>query len=61
MYVDGNFIEVIPRGWIDKMLVLFPVMTYYQTGNNPLPETVMSQFSVIYMHHQASLVYLAKP
>ena len=41
----------IPRDPIDNEAALVQVMAWCQTGNKPLPEPMMTQFSDAYMLH----------
>ena len=43
-------ISVVPGGPIDNMSALFRVMAWHQTGNKPLPEPMMTQFTDAYIH-----------
>ena len=48
---DQNFTEVVPKGSIDNMAALARVMVWRRTGDDPLPEPMLSQFTDIYMRH----------
>ena len=46
---DGILIRIwlkfVPKCPTDNMLVLAQVMTWHQTGNKPLPEPMLTQFT----------------
>ena len=46
-----NFISEDP---IDNKSALVQVMAWHQIGVKPLPEPMMTQFTDVYMHHQAN-------
>ena len=47
--------KIIPQGYIHYKPVLVQLLTWYQTGNWPLPESMMAQLIDAYLHHQASV------
>ena len=51
----GIFIQMslkyIPKGLIDYMSALVQVMAWRRTGNKPLPEATMTQFTDAYLWH----------
>ena len=44
-------LKFIPRSPIDNKPALVKVMVWCQTGNKPLPEPMMTQFTDMYMQH----------
>ena len=52
MNIPLNF---VPKGPTDNKWSLVQVMAWRQTGDMPLPEPMMTQFSEAYMHHPASM------
>ena len=40
-----------PKGPIDNKAALFQVMAWCRTGDKPLPEPVLTQFTYAYMRH----------
>ena len=44
-------LKIVPRSSIDSKAVLVQVMTWRRTGNKPLPELMMTQFTDAYMRH----------
>ena len=40
-----------PKGLIDNKPVLFQVMAWYWTGDKPLYESMLTQFTDVYMWH----------
>ena len=51
LYFDSNFTEVCSKGSIDDKLASVQVMTCRQTGDKPLPEPILTQFTNTYMQH----------
>ena len=43
--------KFVPKGLIDSKSTLFQVMAWCLTGNKPLPEPMMTQFTDAYMLH----------
>ena len=48
-------LTLIPNGIIDNTSALVQVMGWHWTGDKPLPEPMMTQFSDPYMRHPASM------
>ena len=44
-------LKFVPRSSINNKSALVQVMAWHQTGNNPLPEPLMTQFTDAYMRH----------
>ena len=44
-------LKLVPRSPIDNNTALVQVMAWHQTGDKPLPELVMIQFTDAYMRH----------
>ena len=44
-------LKFIPEGSIDNKAALVQVMPWHQTGDKPLPEPMMAQFTDAYMQH----------
>ena len=44
-------LEFISRSPIDNKLALVQVMAWSWTGNKPLPEPMLTQFTDVYMQH----------
>ena len=44
-------LKFVPKGLIDKMFALIQVMAWRLTGDKPLPEPMMTQFTDAYMVH----------
>ena len=46
-------LKFVPKGPKDKNSALFQVqvMAWRRTGNKPLPETMLTQFTDVYMRH----------
>ena len=44
-------LKFVPRSPINNKSALVQVMAWHQTGNNPLPEPLMTQFTDAYMWH----------
>ena len=42
-------------GWIDNKSALVPVMAWCQTGDKPLPTSVLTKFHDTMWHHQTSM------
>ena len=47
----GISLKLVPRGPINNKSALIQVMAWRRTGDKPLPEPVMTQFTDVYMHH----------
>ena len=45
------FMKFVPRSPIDNKPALVQVMARHLTGNKPLPEPMMTQFTDTYMQH----------
>ena len=43
--------KLVPKGLIDNKPALVQVMVWRQTGDKPLPEPMMAQFTHTYMRH----------
>ena len=46
-----NSLKFVPRSSIENKLALVQVMTWHQTGNKPIPEPMLTQFTDAYMRH----------
>ena len=46
-----NFTEYFPRSAIDNKPALGQVMAWRRTGDKPLPELMLTQFTDEYMRH----------
>ena len=44
-------LKLVPRGTIDNKPTLVQVMVWRRTGDKPLPEPLMAQFTDAYMRH----------
>ena len=44
-------LKFVPKGSIDKNSALIQVMAWRRTGDKPLPEAMMTQFTDAYMRH----------
>ena len=44
-------LKFVPRDPINKKSALVQVMAWRQTGDKPLPEKMMTQFTDVYMRH----------
>ena len=44
-------LKFVPKGLIDNTSALIQVMPWRQTGDKPLPEAMMTQFTDAYMWH----------
>ena len=44
-------LKLVPRSTIDNKPVLVQVMAWRRTGDKPLPEPMMTQFTDTYMRH----------
>ena len=44
-------LKLVPRGPIDNKPALVQVMVWRRTGDKPLPEPMMAQFTDAYMRH----------
>ena len=44
-------LKLVPRGPIDNKPALVQVMVWRRTGDKPLPEPMMTQFTDAYMRH----------
>ena len=47
----GIALQFVPRGPIDNNPALVQVMAWRRTGDKPLPELLLTQFSDAYMRH----------
>ena len=45
-------LKFIPRGPIDNRAALVQVIAWHRTGDKPLPEPMMTQFTDVYMRHK---------
>ena len=48
-------LKFAPKNPINNKSALVQVMAWHRTGDKPLPEAMMAQFSDAYMHHPASM------
>ena len=48
IWISLNF---VPRSLIDNMPALFQAIAWRRTGNKPLPEPMLTQFTDAYMRH----------
>ena len=48
---DSNFTEICPRTPTDNKAALVQVMAWRRTGDKPLPEPMLTQFTDTYMRH----------
>ena len=46
-----NVTDFFPNGPIDNYSVLFKVMAWRRTGDKPLPQPLLTQFTDVYMWH----------
>ena len=44
-------LKFVPKGSIDKKTALVQVMAWRRTGDKPLPEPMLTQFTDAYMRH----------
>ena len=44
-------LEFIPKGQIDYKSALVQVMAWHRTGEKPLPESMLTQFTDAYIRH----------
>ena len=44
-------VELVTKGPIDNKPILFQVMAWRRTGDKPLPEPMLTQFTDAYMQH----------
>ena len=44
-------LKFVPKGPIDNTTALVQVMAWRRTGDKPLPEPMMTQFTHVYMQH----------
>ena len=44
-------LKFVPNGLIDNKPALVQVMAWHQTGDKPLPEAMLTQFTGTYMWH----------
>ena len=44
-------LKLVPKAPIDNMLALFKVMASRRTGDKPLPELMLTQFTDTFMRH----------
>ena len=52
---NSNFTETCPRSAIDSKSELVQVMARRRTGDEPLPEQLLRQFTDEYMLHQGKM------
>ena len=50
-----NSLKFVPKGLIDNKQALIQVMAWCLTGDKPLPEPMLTQFTDAYMRHSASM------
>ena len=48
-------VKFVPRGPIDNKPALVQVMTLNRTGDKPLPERMLIQFTDAYMRHEGEM------
>ena len=48
-------LKFVPRSPFDNKPALVQVMTWRQTGDKPLPEIMLTQFTDAYMQHQGEM------
>ena len=48
-------VKFIPRSPINNKPVLVQVMNWRRTGDKPLPEPMMTQFTDVYMRHYGEM------
>ena len=48
-------LKFVPKGTIDHMSALVQVMAWHLTGDKPLPEPMLTQFSDAYMRCPAAM------
>ena len=48
-------LKFVPRSPIDNKLALVQVMAWCWTGDKPLPEPMLTQFTDMYMWHQGEM------
>ena len=51
-------LKYVPSGRIDELSALIQIMAWHQTGNKPLSDPMMTQFTDAYMHHLASMCWV---
>ena len=44
-------LKFIPKGPVDYKSALVQVMAWHQTGEKPLPESMLTQFTLAYIRH----------
>ena len=44
-------LKLVPKGSIDNLPALVQIMAWRQTGNKPLPEWMMTQYTDAYKRH----------
>ena len=49
-------LKFVPKGPVDKKAALVQVMAGWRTGDKPLPEPMLTQFTNPYMQHQGGWV-----
>ena len=54
LYFGSNFTEVY-KGPIDNKSVLVQVMAWHRTGDKPLPEAMLAEFTDAYMRYQGKM------
>ena len=62
IFMNDNFyipiqisLKFVPKCPIDNVAALVQVMAWYRTGDKPLPETMLTQFTNAYMQHQGKM------
>ena len=48
-------LKFVPKSPIDNKSALVQVMAWHRTGDKPLPEPMMTQFTDAYMGHQGEM------
>ena len=48
-------LKFVPRSPIDNKTALVPVMAWRRTGDKPLPELLLTQFTDAYMRHYGEM------
>ena len=52
VYFFQIWLKIVPKGLIDNKPSLVQVMAWHRTGDKPLPEPMMTQFTYEYMRHK---------
>ena len=48
-------LKYVPRGLIDNMSALFQIMAWHRSGDKPLSEQMLTQFTDAYMQHKGEM------